>query len=161
MSFNNKHVSVSVGINGNHTYEPTFLVNSNPDELIKDFINDLQLRDKTIAEKVSSTYPMIDEESILEAVRKQWEEWCNQVPVLGFNGGKYDINMIKEYFNKHLTEQEGEISVAEKENSYMFLTTSKFKFLDALSYLAAGLSFDGWCKANSCAVQGSFSHTNG
>ena len=71
MSFNNKHVSVRVGINGNHTYEPTFLVNSNPDELIKDFINDLQLRDKTIAEKVSSTYPMIDEESILEAVRKQ------------------------------------------------------------------------------------------
>ena len=161
MSFNNKHVSVRVGINGNHTYEPTFLVNSNPDELIKDFINDLQLRDKAIAEKVSSTYPMIDEESILEAVRKQWEEWCNQVHVLGFNGGKYDINMIKEYFNKHLTEQEGEISVAEKENSYMFLTTSKFKFLDALSYLAPGLSFDGWCKANSCAVQGSFSHTNG
>ena len=96
---------------------------------------------------------MIDEESIPEGVPKQWEEWCNQVPVLGFNSGKYNINMIKEYFVKHLTEQEGEISVAKKENSYIFLTTCKFKFLDVLSYLAPGLSFDGWCKANNCAVQ--------
>ena len=150
LSFNNKHVSFSVGINDNLTNKPTFLVNPNPDDFIKDFINDLQLPVKTIAEKVSSMYPMIDEESITESVRKQWEEWCNQVPVLGFNSGKYDINMIKEYFVKHLTEQEGEISVAKKENSYMFLTTSKFKFLDVLS---PGLSFDGWCKANNCAVQ--------
>ena len=52
-----------------------------------------------------------------------------------------------------MTEQEGEISVAKKENSYMFLTTSKFKFLDVLSYLTPGLSFDEWCKANNCAVQ--------
>ena len=153
LSFNNKHVSVSVGINDNLTNKPIFLVNPNPDELIKDFINDFQLCGKTIAEKVSSTYPMIDEESIPEGVRKQWEERCNQVPVLGFNSGKYDINMIKEYFVKHLTEQEAEISVAKKENSYMFLTTCKFKFLDVLSYLTPGLSFDGWCKANNCAVQ--------
>ena len=52
-----------------------------------------------------------------------------------------------------MTKQEGEISVAKKENSYMFLTTSKFKFLDVLSYLTPGLSFDEWCKANNCAVQ--------
>ena len=104
LSFNNKHVYFSVGINDNLTNKPTLLVNPNPDEFIKDFINDLQLPVKTIAEKVSSMYPMIDEESIIEAVRKQWEEWCNQVPVLGFNSGKYDINMIKEYFVKHLTE---------------------------------------------------------
>ena len=96
---------------------------------------------------------MIDEESIPEGVPKQWEQWCNQVPVLGFNSGKYNINTIKEYFVKHLTEQEGEISVAKKENSYMFLTTSKFKFLDVLSYLTPGLSFDEWSKANNCAVQ--------
>ena len=153
LSFNNKHVSGSAGINDNLTNKPIFLVNPNPDELIKDFINDFQLCGKTIAEKVSSMYPMIDEESIPEGVRKQWEERCNQVPVLGFNSRKYDINMIKEYFVKHLTEQEAEISVAKKESSYMFLTTCKFKFLDLLSYLAPGLSFDGWCEANNCAVQ--------
>ena len=54
LSFNNKHVSVSAGINDNLTNKPIFLVNPNPDELIKDFINNLQLRGKKIAEKVSS-----------------------------------------------------------------------------------------------------------
>ena len=34
----------------------------------------------------------------------------------------------------------------------MFLTTSMFKFLDVKNYLAPGLSYDGWCKANGCAV---------
>ncbi len=75
------------------------------------------------------------------------------MPVLGFNSGKYDINMIKEYFVKHMTESEGNISVAKKENSYMFLTTDNFKFLDVKAYLAPDLSLDAWCKANGCTFE--------
>ena len=33
-------------------------------------------------------------------VKKQWKQWINQVPVIGFNSGKYDLNMVKEYFVK-------------------------------------------------------------
>ena len=64
-----------------------------------------------------------------------------------FNSCKYDIKMIKEHFVKHMTQQAGEISVAKKANSYMFLTTNEFKFLDVRSYLAPGFSFKKWCKA--------------
>ena len=70
MTFNNKHVSVSVGINDNLTNKQTFLINPNPDEVIKEFTN-LQLRGKTIAEKVSNMYPMTDKDSITEDVQKQ------------------------------------------------------------------------------------------
>ena len=45
------------------------------------------------------------------------------------------------------------VAVAKKDNSYMFLMSSKFKFLDVRNYLAPGLSLDDWCKANKCQVE--------
>ena len=76
----------------------------------------------------------------------------NQVPVFGFNSGRYDLNMIKEYFVKNLAEI-SDVKVAKKENSYMFLSTPKFKFLDIKNYLAPGLSYDAWCRAYGCELQ--------
>ena len=35
----------------------------------------------------------------------------------------------------------------------MFLITSWFKFLDFRNYLAPGLSYDGWCKADGCLME--------
>ena len=46
-----------------------------------------------------------------------------------------------------------DVKVAKKDNSYMFLITTWFKFLDVRNYLATGLSYDGWCKANGCKMQ--------
>ena len=68
-------------------------------------------------------------------VKEQWKQWVNQVPVIGFDSGKYNLNMVKEYFVKEISyNKEGEcnedVFAAKKENDYMFLTTSKFKFLD-------------------------------
>ena len=33
-------------------------------------------------------------------VKEQWRQLVNQVPVIGFKSGKYDLNMVKEYFVK-------------------------------------------------------------
>ena len=46
-----------------------------------------------------------------------------------------------------------DVAVAKKDNSYMFLITPKFKFLDVKNYLAPGLSLDDWCRANKCQVE--------
>ena len=27
-----------------------------------------------------------------DGVKKEWKQWVNQVPVIGFNSGKYDLN---------------------------------------------------------------------
>ena len=35
----------------------------------------------------------------------------------------------------------------------MFLTTSKFKCLDAKNYIGPGLSYDAWCKSMGCKLQ--------
>ena len=49
-----------------------------------------------------------------------------------------------------MTDKTKEIFIAKKQNRYMFLSTPHFKFLDIMSYLAPGISFDKWCKANNC-----------
>ena len=36
-------------------------------------------------------------------VQNQRKQWVNQVPVIGFNSGKYDLNMAKEYFVKKIS----------------------------------------------------------
>ena len=43
---------------------------------------------------------MVDEENLLELVQGRWINWVNQVPVFGFNSGKYDLSMVKYYFVK-------------------------------------------------------------
>ena len=60
--------------------------------------------------------------------------------------------MIKEYFVGDLAEI-SDVNVAKKENSYMFLSTPKFKFLDIKNYLDPGLSYDAWCRAYGCELQ--------
>ena len=66
--------------------------------------------------------------------------------MIGFNSGKYDINMIKRYFVEQIAlDNSGKIKVANKDNNYMFLTTSRFKFLDIKNFLAPGMSYDKWC----------------
>ena len=139
-------------------------MDEDPENLVKRFVEDLLERKRKITKKVDSLYPLpgIDEESEEEGyvemvhlpkkVRNLWKTWVEQVPVFGFNSERYDINMIKEYFVKNLAGI-SDVNVAKKENSYMFLSTPNFKFLDIKNYLAPGLSYDAWCRAYGCELQ--------
>ena len=40
-----------------------------------------------------------------------------------------------------------DVFAAMKENDYMFLTASKFKFLDVKNYVGPGLSLDVWFRS--------------
>ena len=165
-----KHIPVSVAVNDNFTKKPSFIVDEDPKNLVKRFVEDLRERQRKITKKVNYLYPIPggdeesdDEESggqmvpvevvdLPKKVRNLWKTWVEQVPVFGFNSGRYDINMIKEYFVKNLAGI-SDVNVAKKENSYMFLSPPQFKFLDIKNYLAPGLSYDVWCRAYGCELQ--------
>ena len=156
LTITSRHVPVSVAINDNLTNEPVFIVDEDPGNLIKSFVEDLMERQRKIAEEVNSLYPLPkssdDRVRLPGKVRNLWETWVKQVSVFGFNSGRYDINMIKEYFVKDLAEISN-VNVAKKENSDMFLSLPIFKFLDIKSYLAPGLSYDAWCRAYGTELQ--------
>ena len=158
LTITSRHVPVSVAINDNLTNEPVFIVDQDPENLINSFMEDLQDRQRKIAQMVESLYPQPESDEDEEGDGKEkkenpiWRNWVNQIPVFGFNSGRYDLNMIKEYFVKDLAII-SDVKVAKKENSYMYLSTPKFKFLDIKNYLAPGLSYDAWCRAHGCELQ--------
>ena len=83
----------------------------------------------------------------VESINEKFEKYMNVIPVLGFNSSKYDLNLIKQYFPKHLklaTECE---YVVKKTNQYTTIATNKFKFLDITNYLAGGCSYSKFLKA--------------
>ena len=110
-----------------------------------------------MATDVLKQYPYPSDFQMLSSEgQKQWRQWVNQAPVIGFNSGKYDLNMVKEYFVKEICynkeDECNENVFAAKENNYMLLTTSKFKFLDVKNYIGPGLSYAIWCKSMGCKL---------
>ena len=78
----------------------------------------------------------------------QLETYMSQVPVLGFNSAKYDLNLIKRYLAKHLQMHEAsDAFVVKQNNAYTCIATEQLKFLDMSQFLAAGSSYSGFLKA--------------
>ena len=73
-----------------------------------------------------------------------------ELPVLGFNSGKYDINAAKNPFFAHLVKHEQVKFVIKRNNNHMCLKTMHLKFLDITNYLAPGFSYDQFLKAYEC-----------
>ena len=79
-----------------------------------------------------------------------------QVPVLGFNCGRYDLNLIKGHFAELLADTTGKVQVAKRAKRTMFMKTKDFIFLDIINYLGPGTSHDAWVKAYGCSGQTSW-----
>ena len=102
--------------------------------------------------------------------------WMHQLPVIGFNSGKYDLNAIKQFLIHYFLstskteEQEeeeekeqddkdkeendgiGSFFVIKRNNTFMCLSTDQLKFLDMTNNIAPGLIYDKYMKAFGCEV---------
>ena len=124
-----------------------------------------------------------DEEVEMEAVKTnpyktligQLLGWLHLLPVIGFNSGKYDLNVIKQFFVPYLLkpskqednddgndedeEQDDDDDddetrfVIKRQNTFMCFSTKKLKFLDIINFLAPGYSYDKYLKAYGCELQ--------
>ena len=102
--------------------------------MIKRFIEILREKQESIATGALRQHPYpSDFQMPTGGVQKEWRQWVNQVPVIGFSSGKYDLNMVKEYFVKKISyNKEDECNedafAAKKENDYMFLPPPSLNF---------------------------------
>ena len=92
----NTHVPISVSVGDTFQREPTYICEKDPAVLIKKFLEELERRGKNIRNRVRSEFMPDDVKMLPKAQRIKIEEWCDQVPVLGFNSGRYDLNLIRE-----------------------------------------------------------------
>ena len=145
LSYKSEHVPVSVSIADTLDHEPEYICSKNPEELISRFFQSLVRRSAAIREDVTQKYMPPDLEGLSKDQRKLINQWCEQVPVIGFHSGQYDLHLIRKYFVSHLG-QENEVFAGEKQGQIMYLNTHHFKFLDITNYLSLGISYDKWVK---------------
>ena len=143
LTYLSRYIPISIAIHEALSKESVYLLDGNPEHLIERFIEALTKKQKAIAVDVLKHHPYPSDFEIPPGeVKEQWKQWVNQVPVIGFNSGKYDLNMMKEYFVKHISynkdDEYNEVVFAANKENYMFLTTSKFKFLDVKNYIGPG-----------------------
>lgn len=119
----NVHVPISVSIGDKREPEPTYICDRNPENLCRRLFAELERRAEAIRFIARTRYMPIDTEYFPKKQRTKIEDWCNQVPVLGFNSGKYDLNVLREYSVEKIAEKESTIRVAKHANKIMFLVS--------------------------------------
>ncbi len=111
----------------------------------------------------------------LERLKEELDAYLKELNIIGFNSGKYDLNVIKCFLITGLQQKkqwedeeefmdvDGEMPkkdaisfTVKKNNNIMCLKTEQFKFVDILNYLAPGFSYDKFLKAFGCSLQKGF-----
>ena len=86
--------------------------------------------------------------SIFESVQTELLTYIRRVPVVGFNSGRYDLNLIKREFHSFFSSREKtEMTTIKRCNQYIAVYTNNLVFLDMFNYLAPGYSYANYLKA--------------
>jgi len=72
------------------------------------------------------------------------EELCAQAPLIGFNSGRYDLNLVKNDLFAVLGAEN--IKMVIKNPSYMCISTNDLKILDISNYLPPATTYDKYLK---------------
>ena len=121
--------------------EPEYICSKDPEELISLFYQSLVQKCALTRADVEERYMPPDLEGLSKDQQNLIKQWCDQVPVVGFNSGRYDLHLIRKYFITHLGQKNGVLS-GEKQGQIMYINTPHFKFLDITNYLSPGISYD-------------------
>jgi hypothetical protein len=92
-----------------------------------------------------------EDKSKAENKYHKFMKWLREVPVVGFNRAKYDVNIMKLYLSGALTKYDKpdkeEVTPLKTNSMYRVITSKTLKFLDVVNFLAAGVDLDKWIKA--------------
>ena len=82
----------------------------------------------------------------------------SSVPVVGYNSGRYDINVIKGYLMRAICalEKESFSFVVKRVNNMTCIQTTSFRILDICNYIAPGFDYARYLKAYGCSADKGF-----
>ena len=91
-----------------------------------------------------------------EKLKEELDGYLKELPVLGFNSGKYDLNLMKRYLYAELQRVDPLQFIVKRTSTYMAMKTEMLKFLDITNYLAPGYSYSKFLKAYDVEEQKGF-----
>ena len=74
-------------------------------------MEELERRGENVRMKVRAEF-MPEDIKLLPTAQRIKIEWRDELPVLGFNSGRIDLNLIKEHFVERLADTTGKVRVA-------------------------------------------------
>jgi hypothetical protein len=99
---------------------------------------------KPLIKKVKNHYNDREKENMLTTI----ENYCSNIPIVGFNSSFYDINLMTDYgFMKEIVDRDESPFVIKSGTRYKVIKTTQFTFLDQMSYCAPGTSLQKFIKA--------------
>ena len=116
---------VSVSIADTLDPEPEYICSKDPEELIRLFYQPPVHSSEAIREDVTQKYMPPDLEGLTKDQQNLINQWCEQVPVIGFNSGRYDLHLNRKYFVSHLGQENG-VFAGEKQGQIMYISTAQF-----------------------------------
>lgn len=81
----------------------------------------------------------------LKRVTKMLDMWLDELVVFSFNGGKFDMNLLRKWLFANVSHAKPQI--IKRGRSYMCVSFSNIKFQDISNHLAANVSYEKWLKA--------------
>ena len=107
-----------------------------------------QKESEKLALKLSRMAPGRSDKVPAEKLKNELLCYIRRVPVIGFNSGRYDLNLIKREFHSFFTENDPkEITTIKRCNQYIAVYTENLLFLDILNYLSPGYNYANYLKA--------------
>ena len=146
-------VSVASTVPGHE--EPVCFINEGSSgTLIEKFLNYLDRIAKSafkiLQEKFSCVFDDLEKSSNTNSnkIKEEFTQYLQELIILGFNSGSYDLNLIKKQLIEQLADKIK--FVIRRSNHYLCIKTPNFKFLGIKNHLAPGFSYRKFLKAYGC-----------
>lgn len=92
-------------------------------------------------------------------LRSSLEDHLAELTVVGFNSGKYDLNVLKDVLIPLLVQKKGIKLAIKRHHAYLALKTGSLKFIDISNFLAGDCSYAQFLEAYECDnTKGFFPH---
>ena len=107
-------------------------------------------------ESFSWSLPTTYQKRSIESLLTKLTEFCAELPVIGFNSQKYDINCMRTPLIRYLLKHDKIKFTIKRNNVMKCIKTDNLKFLDILNYIAPGFDYENFIKAYQCKMQKGF-----
>ena len=104
----------------------------------------MKIKMDPLIKKVSEHYNEKEKTKWLKTI----ERYCSNIPILGFNSGGYDINLVSNcgFMKEVYKRSTGNPFLIKNGNKYKVIKTDQFTFLDQMNYCPAGTDLRGFIK---------------